>query len=209
MADIPNRREREAALSSSLSNVFAAHRESAKRGPDSVNWRQLEADANEKLSTEILAVYLLMLGMMSSKYDVSLVGAEASAASYAQARAANVASTMTANMQAELAAARAAQASAASYAQAVERIFSEARAEMIAATETTAAASAAEQAAAEEIEQLKGVGLEATWRTEQDASVCPICAPLDGQPSEAWEDQFPGGPPAHPNCRCWLDWDEE
>ena len=46
--------------------------------------------------------------------------------------------------------------------------------------------------------------LTAIWVTERDGRVCPICRPLDGQVDVDWEDQFPNGPPAHPNCRCWL-----
>ena len=42
------------------------------------------------------------------------------------------------------------------------------------------------------------------WYTERDGRVCPICAPLHRTPEAVWGPVSPGGPPAHPNCRCWL-----
>lgn len=42
------------------------------------------------------------------------------------------------------------------------------------------------------------------WQTERDRFVCPICNPLQGKPKFYWGRNFPDGPPAHPNCRCWL-----
>lgn len=42
------------------------------------------------------------------------------------------------------------------------------------------------------------------WITEKDGFVCPICRPLHKKPREFWDDKFPGGPRAHPRCRCWL-----
>lgn len=53
-----------------------------------------------------------------------------------------------------------------------------------------------------------GDGLTPVWITERDERVCPICAPLDGQPADAWRDGFPFGPPAHPKCRCHLEYQE-
>jgi len=31
---------------------------------------------------------------------------------------------------------------------------------------------------------------------------CKICGPLEGAPESEFSQQFPSGPPAHPNCRC-------
>lgn len=46
----------------------------------------------------------------------------------------------------------------------------------------------------------------AIWQTERDSRVCKICAPLHGQDQDVWQDEFPFGPPAHPNCRCFLNY---
>ncbi len=59
------------------------------------------------------------------------------------------------------------------------------------------------------------------WQTERDGKVCPICRPLHGKSVDLWDvvlQNLPGpgggravdeiitngGPPAHPNCRCYL-----
>lgn len=53
--------------------------------------------------------------------------------------------------------------------------------------------------------------LVAFWQTENDAKVCPICSPnhnkreKPGDPTN-WTELFPSGPPAHPRCRCYLEW---
>lgn len=39
-----------------------------------------------------------------------------------------------------------------------------------------------------------------------DDRVCPICEPLHKRLESDWRDQFPLGPPAHPNCRCHLEY---
>ncbi len=49
----------------------------------------------------------------------------------------------------------------------------------------------------------------AVWNTERDAKVCPICSPLDKKREPDWVAKFPTGPPAHPNCRCHLTFEDE
>ncbi len=88
--------------------------------------------------------------------------------------------------------------------QLMQRAFGEARANMISVTEITAALGmglillngiyrAAHQVEADE-----------RWFTQLDERVCPICGPLHGTTRETWGGEFPDGPPAHPNCRCYL-----
>jgi len=88
----------------------------------------------------------------------------------------------------------------------IDAVYGQPRAEMIAATEVTRAISAAEAWlvvfwAAEGFESH-----ERRWHTEGDGHVCPICRPLNRAPESVWADRIPAGPPAHPNCRCWLDY---
>lgn len=88
----------------------------------------------------------------------------------------------------------------------VGAVFGPTRAEMIAATEITRTISVAE---AWLLLFWSEQGFEAgkrVWRTERDGRVCPVCRPLDGQPEPVWRNTAPAGPPAHPNCRCWLDY---
>lgn len=52
-----------------------------------------------------------------------------------------------------------------------------------------------------------------TWRTVRDSRVCPICEPLHGQTVKVRSlfDTIAGsknGPPAHPRCRCFLQYGE-
>ena len=53
-----------------------------------------------------------------------------------------------------------------------------------------------------------------TWRTVLDSRVCPICEPLHGQVVPFSETFFTlrgalVGPPAHPRCRCFIEWAEK
>lgn len=92
-------------------------------------------------------------------------------------------------------------------------IFGEPRAQGIAATEVTRASVRGMSDAAERYnESVKDTDdgprkeLVAYWNSERDSKVCPICRPLNGKPLRNWGSDFPDGPPAHPNCRCWLDY---
>jgi hypothetical protein len=84
-------------------------------------------------------------------------------------------------------------------------LFAPDRAATIAVTELTSAVSNVEIAVANRAEELGIVQL-ATWVTAKDDRVCPICAPLDGLGERSWRIDFPSGPPAHINCRCYLHW---
>ncbi len=85
----------------------------------------------------------------------------------------------------------------------LEPTFGKIRADMIASTETTRAFSAAMDLYRGMLEKsYPGLKISEEWLTHRDERVCPICGALDGQPRAVWEQQFPGGPPAHPRCRC-------
>lgn len=45
------------------------------------------------------------------------------------------------------------------------------------------------------------------WHSRRDERVCKVCGPLDGTTQSTWQSKFPGGPPAHPSCRCWLSYE--
>lgn len=97
--------------------------------------------------------------------------------------------------------------------------FGPARAEAIAVTEVTRAAAEGEIRLGEEIAQ-GGVLMIATWNTNRDELVCPICTPLNGRQATGytgtrrpyWDHPQNGnryGPPpsAHPRDRCWINWE--
>lgn len=99
-------------------------------------------------------------------------------------------------------------------------ILSASRAENIGTTEVTAAVTVAETSARESdrsgIPRIVGAdvavddGMIAIWVTiggpGGDERTCKICEALDLEPETEWRDQYPFGPPAHPNCRCHLEY---
>jgi hypothetical protein len=83
----------------------------------------------------------------------------------------------------------------------LEPAFGPVRSEMIAVTETTRAFSEAVNEVQHQVNQT-GLQMIRQWHTSNDDIVCAICGPLNEQPESVWKDDFPGGPPAHPRCRC-------
>jgi len=87
--------------------------------------------------------------------------------------------------------------------------FGEKRAKTIARTEVTRAASEGEQAAALDLER-QGIKMQPVWQTLNDELVCPICGPLNDK--KIGVDTVDGVvidfyPPAHPNCRCAVEYE--
>lgn len=87
----------------------------------------------------------------------------------------------------------------------LSELFADPRRITIAATEITDAISSGELSLAEAIAEANDFGLDAVWRTEDDDRVCPVCFPVDREPSAVFI-PLVGYPPAHPRCRCWLNW---
>ena len=92
--------------------------------------------------------------------------------------------------------------------------FNEERALRIAVTETTRIYAKGQMIAAQELkEQYPDVRIIKTWFTDNDDKVCEICGPLHGmtidvdEPFYDIEDDLyqDGNPPAHVNCRCWIE----
>lgn len=85
---------------------------------------------------------------------------------------------------------------------ALERYHSPVRAELIAITETTRAAVEGERAFVAQLEKEGGFQMVPIWVTDEDDRVCPICKPRDRKPIT--NGMFP---PAHPRCRCYVDYE--
>lgn len=83
--------------------------------------------------------------------------------------------------------------------------YPDSRAETIAITEVTQAVNAGELAAASAW-RVSFTSKVAYWITAEDDRVCEICGPLHGSRQDIWIGIQPAGPPAHPRCRCYLDW---
>lgn len=94
-------------------------------------------------------------------------------------------------------------------AEALDRAFGLTRIEAIAPTEVTRAAASGQDETVGRHEALTGRAVDQLWHTEEDGKVCPICKPLNGTLKTVWGRYFLFGPPAHTNCRCWIDYDLE
>ncbi len=83
-------------------------------------------------------------------------------------------------------------------------LFGPRRAESIGITETTAAA----VAGSEKVAEIAGFATDSDlWYTMQDEGVCKeFCLPLHMEPRYIWELKYPDGPPAHPRCRCHIEY---
>ena len=78
--------------------------------------------------------------------------------------------------------------------------FGPVRARTIAITEITRASVHGELGLVNMLaDEIPGLRWHTTWETANDDRVCPICAPLRGR------EVTTSTPPAHPNCRCWLN----
>jgi SPP1 gp7 family putative phage head morphogenesis protein len=81
-------------------------------------------------------------------------------------------------------------------------MFGPVRAKMIAATEVTRAYAEGNRQAWKQSGLVNGV----RWMTGRDEIVCPVCGELDGKivGIDKWFSPTVQQPPAHINCRCWL-----
>ncbi len=91
--------------------------------------------------------------------------------------------------------------------------FGEQRADTIAVTEVTRAYAEGNRVAGREMaKEFPGVPVVKTWFTNNDDLVCDICGPLEGmtvlqdEGFSTEEGEGLDGPPAHPNCRCWISY---
>lgn len=194
MPELADREKQEQELLILLMLVFDDARRQAERGQ--VNWAKFENDVQSKLQNQLAAIFLLAaFGMAAkhgggAKFDVS-----SAAGSWASGYARGVARDVTQVSQQRL-----------GEGQPPTAVFSQPRAESVAVTETTTAITRGEAEVAGQIESQTGDILEPFWRTARDAKVCPTCGHLDRTPQDVWGGDFPAGPPAHPHCRCYLEY---
>lgn len=87
----------------------------------------------------------------------------------------------------------------------LDLLFGEDRIERLVATETTVAQHAGSELA---VAFTVGLSRDDKWITERDSKVCKVCNSLSNTTRDTWSALMPDGPPAHPNCRCWIDYAE-
>lgn len=71
-------------------------------------------------------------------------------------------------------------------------------------TSITELVSATELDGRDYLSEHHGIEVETYWTLDPQSNWCPICLALADTPEREWSIEFPKGPPAHPNCRCFL-----
>jgi hypothetical protein len=195
-------RERLATLlgsSPSLDNVPASY------------WDHLRSDLRGPLITKLIDIYLSGANTQADEFDHTPDPSDlyANALVWASNHVDGILDKFIARSQ-EMAVAAVAQFQKdndeAAMLAALVLMLGDTRAESIAITELTSANTAGERRAAADYAARHQIHVEATWHTEEDSKVCPVCRPLDGTTDDVWRQKMPNGPPGHPRCRCWLTW---
>lgn len=192
MPDLPNREKRESALALALRQAWKPH-----VGPwESIDQAKLAQDTRTALEPALYDVALVAgLGIDGGRIDQ--IPIERRTAEWAGSRAATLAAQTTATTLARL---RAGLEPATA--------FSDARIAGIATTEVTRAVTAGEVITLGLLFGAFDDKMRAIWNTAGDEMVCEVCGPLDGTGREVFGTVAPDGPPVHPWCRCWLEWEE-
>ncbi len=189
--------------------LFLQQAEDDYRNSGAVDWLLWTAQLSRELVPALMATFLESAEQLAGEFAGTLVDAVERARQWATNQANWLAAALATATQNAMAAAMASSGkTAAEVASEVEHVFSEARAEAGGITETTGAITEGEVFASQELQRL-GIFLFPYWVTERDSRVCPVCRPLDGRPREEWWSEHGSGPPAHPGCRCTLEWREE
>ena len=200
MPDLATRADRERALMAALLAVF---REYSALTPSMIPTGNLLADLRNAVASELATSFAEAAARFAASRDWDIPEDRIRAASlywagqFSDALAGEVADNSWRFLQRDEEAAV---------------VFGTERAGKIAITETTRAIGAGENwaAAFAGVYLLSGESSASPtrlWHTAEDERVCDECSPLDGQSESVWVSRFPLGPPAHPHCRCWLDWE--
>jgi hypothetical protein len=201
MADPEDRRKFESGLADALAPQIAKAQQSFESGRV-FSWNEWTEETASKISPEIQTAFAVVFLMMLD--DDSKASQFSSQWSQYQSR--NIATGLASSISRELQSGIN-----------PDRTFARSRAGIIAATEITRTITQAEILAARlssggDASSVDGPpilntgNVVALWQTERDASVCPICSPLHNTTADRWPEEYINGPPAHPNCRCWLLW---
>lgn len=204
MPDLPDRRQREEALAAALLAVF----DDATRDATEPRWDVLAAGirTSAAIREQLAATFRDAAIQVATAQGVELdvVRLEERAWRWADSFLAVLAEQVVEVSRSRWNAAR--QTASVDVAALLTTLFSAVRAEKIAATELTRSISTGERSAMAWIESQTSGRSKSLWYTAADERVCAVCGPLHGQRDELWREKFPDGPPAHPNCRCYLQW---
>ena len=195
MPDLSDRNKYEAAIVVLLIHAFAAFRAEGSLDTFQAAWARLQEAVAAAIAEVIPKVFEDAAAVLGAEHDAES-DVSAQAAAYTATRSQESASRVVWTT-----------AKSISTGTPPEEVLGKEKAEQIAATEVTAAISAGEAAIAGMLLVIANIQIVPTWHTERDKKVCQICAPLNGTGAEVYGRVSPSGPPAHPNCRCWLDYE--
>jgi len=202
--DLPDRRKHEEELAAALLLVFEPFAKSVITSPDSVPWGEFRRRIQQAAAGPLESAFLASATALSGENgQFSVAGGDFSGE--AQAWAGNFSGSLATEIS-DITRQRVEAVQGAGIGTLLLTVLGPDRATRIAATEITRAATAGEHAVTAGFNMQTGQTVEPIWYTEADGLVCPVCAPLHGQPQGVFGRVSPAGPPAHPNCRCWLDW---
>lgn len=86
----------------------------------------------------------------------------------------------------------------------IEEIYTDSNAKREAVTSLTTLVSATEREGRWRLKNQFGVETYALWELDPRSNWCKVCLGLAKTPESIWSLQFPKGPPAHPNCACFI-----
>lgn len=205
MAEVANRMQFENAFGRELSLLTSRQKErlvSLLGEPPRLSNVPASFWAEAKREREEALLAFLYLVFIANARQHGSTSPEAAAMAYARNEAAQAAKDTTDGIRqriSDIAKARQATPSQAPLDDEIEAAFP--KPETVSAVATTQASSTGAEWSVKD----QGLGSpDDYWQTEQDARVCPICSPLNKRKRDAWARKFPMGPPAHPNCRCYI-----
>ena len=231
MAALLNRDEIEADFARQLAKVQGPQREELRQllgSPPDINrvplefWQRVEEENRKRITAILLLIFLTSSDQHSGGIadDATRLQAEQQGLAWAVKRGADLAKDFT-DRSTEWLRTKAAKWQGTSVSSPVaptepppapqeaeiesdlRDIFGPVRQENMPISETTQAASAGGEWM---MHALVGTSELDQWHTEHDAKVCQICKPLDKIRRSVWSLKFPAGPPAHPRCRCYIDY---
>jgi hypothetical protein len=212
MPPLADRENFEASIVAGLEPIFQAEFERAisSPGPSIAPYSEFQADLQQTMQGELFDVFkaagtALMIG---NAIVLSQGAFEETARRWSEGMSRELAAQVVESSQRMTADAFAiAKGDGEKLAQALALVYmADSRLAAIAATETTRAVSAGEQSVVFFFRHDDAPRLAPVWETEKDRRVCEICWPLDGHGRLVYGADFPLGPPAHPMCRCSLQW---
>lgn len=214
MAELRNRLKLEASAANRLRKLSKSHQReltsllgsppNLKNVPDSF-WNKVQEEQERALAIILFIIFIAS----ANQHGLARGKAETQAKVYADSRASEVAKGYVKTTKERFkVAARDWKKSKETPPQSevnerVESILGGERQNGVVVTEVTAATSAGSEFAVNSIHGLDEYDL---WFTMDDSGVCPVCEPLHQTVRSTWTKTYSGGPPGHPNCRCWIDY---